>query len=129
LFSTGDDLAKFAQLFLGKGLFQGHRYLSESAVAEMTRSQLSAEVFATVPQPPGGGPTFRPVTGLGWGVGATGSYFHPGVASTDIRIDPARGNGTIGLMQQAGDETVLAISRQLVDAARRHWDQTMNQSP
>jgi len=129
LFSTGDDLAKFAQLFLGKGLFQGHRYLSESAVAEMTRSQLSAEVFATVPQPPGGGPDVPASYGLGWGVGATGSYFHPGVASTDIRIDPARGYGTIGLMQQAGDETVLAISRQLVDAARRHWDQTMNQSP
>ena len=62
-------------------------------------------------------------------MGATGACFHPGVASTDIRIDPERGYATVGLMQQAGDEVVLSVYRQLVDAARRHWDQTMNQSP
>jgi CubicO group peptidase (beta-lactamase class C family) len=129
LFSTGDDLAKFAQLFLGKGQFQGRRYLSETAVADMTRNQLSPEAFATVPQPPGDDPDVPAGYGLGWGVGATGAYFHPGVASTDIRIDPERGYATVALIQQAGDETLLSVRRQLIDAARRHWDQTMNQSP
>jgi CubicO group peptidase (beta-lactamase class C family) len=90
---------------------------------------LSPEAFATVPQPPGDDPDVPAGYGLGWGVGATGAYFHPGVASTDIRIDPERGYATVALIQQAGDETLLSVRRQLIDAARRHWDQTMNQSP
>ena len=65
LFSTGDDLAKFAQLFLGKGRFHGRRYLSETAVADMTRNQLSPEAFATVPQPPGSDPDLPAGYGLG----------------------------------------------------------------
>ncbi len=121
LFSTGDDLARFAQMFLARGTFEGRRYLSESAVAEMTRNQLSPEALATVPQPPGG--LDVPATyGLGWGVGASGAYFHPGVTSTNIRVDPKRGYATIFLLQQAGDMTILEVSVRLIDAANRHWD-------
>ena len=122
LFSTGDDLARFARMFLGKGTFEGRRYLSESAVEQMTRSQLSPEVLATVPQPPGG-PDVPATYGLGWGVGATGAYFHPGAASTDIRVDPNRGYATIFLPQQAPDTTILEVYLPLIDAARKHWDQ------
>lgn len=122
LFSTGGDLARFAQMYLGKGSFQGRRYLSESAIAEMTRGQLSAEAFSTVPQPPAGGPDVPATYGLGWGVGASGAYFHPGVASTNIRVDPVRGYAAIGLLQQAGDATVLEVSMRLDEAARQHWD-------
>jgi CubicO group peptidase (beta-lactamase class C family) len=122
LFSTGGDLARFAQLFLGKGVFEGHRYLSEASVADMTRSQLSAEVFATIPQPPGSGPDVPASYGLGWGVGASGAYFHPGSASTNIRIDPVRGYAAILLPQQAPDATVLEMYRKLDEAARQHWD-------
>ena len=122
LFSTGGDLARFAQLFLGKGVFEGHRYLSEASVAEMTRGQLSAEVFATIPQPPGGGPDVPASYGLGWGVGATGAYFHPGSASTNIRIDPTRGYAAIFLPQQAPDATVLEMYLKLGEAARQHLD-------
>ena len=121
LFSTGGDLARFAQMFLARGTLDGRRYLSESAVAEMTRSQLSPEVAATVPQPPGG-PDVPATYGLGWGVGATGAYFHPGAASTDIRVDPKRGFATIFLPQQAPDMTILEIYVPLIEAAREHWD-------
>ena len=122
LFSTGGDLARFAQMFLGKGMFEGRRYLSESAVDQMTHSQLSPEVLATVPQPPGGGPDVPATYGLGWGVGASGAYFHPGAASTDIRVDPARGYAAIFLPQQAPDATMLEVYLRLGEAARQHWD-------
>jgi len=122
LFSTGGDLARFAQMFLGKGMFEGRRYLSESAIDQMTHSQLSPEVFATVPQPPGGGPDVPATYGLGWGVGASGAYFHPGVASTDIRVDPTRGYAGIFLPQQAPDATMLEVYQRLGEAARQHWD-------
>jgi CubicO group peptidase (beta-lactamase class C family) len=122
LFSTGGDLARFAQMFLARGTLDGRRYLSESAVAEMTRNQLSPEARATVPQPPGG-PDVPATYGLGWGVGATGAYFHPGAASTDIRVDPKRGYATVFLPQQAPDMTILEIYVPLIDAARKHWDQ------
>lgn len=121
LFSTGGDLARFAQMFLGKGMFEGRRYLSESAVDQMTRSQLSPEVLATVPQPPGG-PDVPVTYGLGWGVGASGAYFHPGAASTDIFVDPARGYAAIFLPQQAPDATMFEVYLRLGEAVRRHWD-------
>ena len=122
LFSTGGDLARFAQMFLNKGVLDGHRYLSETSIDEMTRSQLSPEVFATIAQPPGGGPDVPASYGLGWGVGATGAYFHPGSASTNIRIDPTRGYAGIFLPQQAPDMTVLEMYRKLGEAAQQHWD-------
>jgi CubicO group peptidase (beta-lactamase class C family) len=122
LFASGDDLARFARMFLGRGMLDGHRYLSESAVAEMTRSQLSAEAQATVAQPPGGGPDIPVSYGLGWGIGATGAYFHPGVASTNIRVDPTRGFAAIFLPQQAGDMTIFEASQRLQDAVEKHWD-------
>jgi len=122
LFSTGGDLARFAQMYLGNGMFEGRRYLSESAVDQMTHSQLSPEVFATVPQPPGGGPDVPATYGLGWGVGASGAYFHPGVASTDIHIDPTRGYAAIFLPQQAPDATMLEVYLRLGEALRQHWD-------
>jgi len=122
LFSTGDDLARFAQMFLARGTLGGRRYLSEAAVAEMTRSQLSAEALATVPQPPGGGPDIPASYGLGWGIGASGVYFHPGAASTNIGVDPTRGFATIFLTQQAGDMTILEALARLRDAADKHWD-------
>jgi CubicO group peptidase (beta-lactamase class C family) len=120
LFSTGGDVARFAQLFLGKGSVSGRRYLSESAVTEMTRDQIPDAARATIPQPPSGND--RPVSyGLGWGLGARGSYFHPGMAMTNIRIDDTRSFATIFLPQHGGDEVVLEIQTRLLDAAERHW--------
>jgi CubicO group peptidase (beta-lactamase class C family) len=121
LFSTGGDLAKFAQMFLNQGTLEGHRYLSEWAVAEMTRDQIPPAAASTVPQPPPG-PDSPATYGLGWGVGTTGAYFHPGMAMTDIRIDPKRGLATIFLPQHGGDATVFEIKMRLLDAALTHFD-------
>jgi len=120
LFSTGGDLARFAQVFLGKGSVSGRRYLSETAVAEMTRDQIPDAAKATIPQPPFGND--RPVSyGLGWGLGAHGAYFHPGMAMTNIRIDDTHSFASIFLPQHGGDEVSLEISLRLVDAAEKHW--------
>jgi CubicO group peptidase (beta-lactamase class C family) len=120
LFSTGEDLALFAQMFLRNGELGGRRYLSEAAVAEMTRNQLSAEAAASIPQPPRS-PDAPATYGLGWGVGATGANFHPGVASTDIRISSTRQFASILLAQHAPDATIFEMSLRLIDALERHF--------
>ncbi len=121
LFSTGGDLAQFARLFLGKGVVDGRRYLSEASVSEMTRNQISAEAAPTVPQLPPGSPDSPTTYGLGWGIGAGGAYFHPGMSSTNIRIDPASGYATIFLPQHGGDATIYEISLRTEEAARKHF--------
>ncbi len=40
LLSTVRDYAKFLRMILGRGVLDGHRYLSEKAFAEMTRDQI-----------------------------------------------------------------------------------------
>ena len=44
LFSTASDVGRFCQMILRGGVFDGKRYLSESAVAQMTRKQTGAAV-------------------------------------------------------------------------------------
>ncbi|MBI5832598.1 MAG: beta-lactamase family protein [Armatimonadetes bacterium] len=39
LFSTAADVARFCQMLLNRGVYEGRRYLSEAAVGEMTRKQ------------------------------------------------------------------------------------------
>ena len=120
LFSTAPDLTQFARLFLNEGVVDGKRYLSAAAVAEMTKNQIPPAAASSVPQPPT--PRDLPVTyGLGWGISATGAYFHPGMSSTDIRIDPARGIATIFLPQHGGDATVLEMQDELRDALEEHF--------
>ena len=120
LFSTGPDLALFVQMLLNRGSLGGKRYLSEAAVAEMTRNQVPAELMSMVPSLPGSDAPMG--YGLGWGVGATGAYFHTGVAMTVIRIDPNRGFGTILLSPQSQDEVGFELLMKLTSAANRHWD-------
>lgn len=122
LFTTRPDLAVFVQLFLNRGELGGKRYLSEASVAEMTRNQVPAELMSTVPQPPG--PDGPVGYGLGWGVNASGAYFHVGIALTVIRVDPNRGFGTVLLSPQSQDQAGFEILFRLVDAATRRWDET-----
>jgi CubicO group peptidase (beta-lactamase class C family) len=119
LFSTASDLGKFAQMFLNKGKLHGHRYLSENAVAEMTRSQLSAQAKDSLPQL--GGLDAPHSYGLGWGLGSTGAYFHPGMASTDIRVDPTRRIGIVYLPQHGGDDVAFEIRWKIMDSAERRF--------
>jgi CubicO group peptidase (beta-lactamase class C family) len=86
LFSTAADLARFCQMILGGGVFEGKRYLSEAAVKEMTTKQT--------------GPALKDNYGLGWTTGET--FGHGGAHATNMTIDPKRGLILIFLVQQAG---------------------------
>ncbi len=120
LFSTGLDLALFTQMLLNKGELGGKRYLSEASILEMTRNQVPEELRSMVPSMPG--PDAPMGYGLGWGVGATGAYFHTGVAMATIRVDPTRGFASILLSSQASDEVGFDIMNKLGEAANQHWD-------
>ena len=87
LFSTATDLARFCQMVMNGGVFQGKRLLSESAVKEMTKRQTGAGIKESY--------------GLGWATGG-GSFGHGGALATNMTIDTQRGLITIFLVQHAG---------------------------
>jgi len=98
LFTTAGDLAKFCQMVLNGGVYQGKRYLSEKAVKEMSSVQTGNII-----------PSDRDAYGLGWAVKRTkdgypspGSFGHRGAASTHMWIDPAMQRVFI-VMVQRGD--------------------------
>lgn len=85
LFSTADDLSRFARMMLNGGSLDGQRVLTPLAVVKMT-----------TPQSPLGHPARR---GLGWDFDSpyssvrgdlflVGSYGHTGFTGTSIWIDP-----------------------------------------
>ena len=85
VFSTVDDLARFGQMILNGGVYDGRRILSPLAVLQMTS-----------PQSPAGKPILR---GLGFdihsryhaprgGLFPVGSFGHSGFTGTSIWIDP-----------------------------------------
>jgi CubicO group peptidase (beta-lactamase class C family) len=91
LFSTAHDYARFAQMLLNRGALDGHRYLSEKAVAQMD-SVLSGDVVTG----------FTP--GNGWGAAccvvrqpqgisamlSPGTFGHGGAYGTQVWIDPVK---------------------------------------
>lgn len=88
LFSTAEDCSRFCRLVLGKGVFEGRRLLSEAAVAEMTKRQTP--------------PTVKESYGLGFSVGADGTFGHGGAFATNMSIDRGRGLAVVWLVQDAG---------------------------
>ena len=85
LFSTGDDLAIFAQMLLADGRWKGARVLSPLTVAKMMRPATPAAM--------------QPVRGLGWDIDTSfstnrgellpvGSFGHTGFTGTSLWIDP-----------------------------------------
>jgi CubicO group peptidase (beta-lactamase class C family) len=87
LFSTAQDVGRFCQMILNNGVFEGRRYLSEAAVAEMTKKQT--------------GDALKEGYGLGWSTGG-GSFGHGGAYATNMVIDPKRGLIVVFLVQHAG---------------------------
>lgn len=87
LFSTAHDVARFCQMVLNGGTFEGRRYLSREAVAEMTRRQTDESIEQSY--------------GLGWATGG-GTFGHGGAFATNMTIDPGRGLITVFLVQHAG---------------------------
>lgn len=92
LFSTAADAAKFYQMMLNHGLFNGHQILKPGTVAEMTRKQTG---------------DLRARPGMPWGLGfcviedpaqmqsnatiSPGSFGHGGAFGTQSWADPTRG--------------------------------------
>jgi len=85
LFTTADDLAKFAQMMLNRGEYNGVRLFSPATVQKFTS-----------PASPADQPILR---GLGWDIDSTyssnrgelfpiGSYGHTGFTGTSVWIDP-----------------------------------------
>jgi CubicO group peptidase (beta-lactamase class C family) len=87
LFSTASDVARFCQMVLNGGVFNGKRYLSEAAVKEMTSKQT--------------GDAIKEGYGLGWSTGG-GNFGHGGAHATNMNIDTKRGLITIFMVQHAG---------------------------
>jgi CubicO group peptidase (beta-lactamase class C family)/pimeloyl-ACP methyl ester carboxylesterase len=103
LYSTGSDLAKFYQMMLGRGSYQGRRILSEKAVAAMTSLQ-TGDLKAG----------FVPGMGFGLGVGyvrepvgvtrmlSVGSFGHGGYYATQAWVDPKQDFFIVLMIQRLG---------------------------
>jgi CubicO group peptidase (beta-lactamase class C family) len=87
LFSTASDVAIFCQMMLNGGTYKDKRYLSESAVKELTRKQT--------------GEGIKTPYGLGFSTGG-GSFGHGGAMATNMNIDTKRGLITVWMVQHAG---------------------------
>ncbi len=87
LFSSATDVAKFCQLILNEGEFEGKRILSKSAVLELTKRQTPD--------------TVKESYGLGFTT-FNGVYGHGGAWATNMSIDSKRGLVTVWLVQHTG---------------------------
>lgn len=86
LFSTAADTARFCQMILNGGEWEGKRYLSEAAVHEMMRKQTG---------------DLTDSYGLGWATGPDW-FGHGGAQSTNMTIDAKRGLIYVWMVQHAG---------------------------
>ena len=87
LFSTAADVARFCRMILNGGELDGHRYISEAAVKQMTTKQTAESL--------------KDGYGLGWSTGG-GNYGHGGAFATNMNVDAARGLITVYLVQHSG---------------------------
>ena len=111
LFSTADDVAKFAQ-----ELLFGHKVLSRLAIEKMTTPQTS--------------PTAASLRGLGWDIDSpfasnrgellpVGSYGHTGFTGTSLWIDPATNSYIVLLTNSVhprGGKSVVSLRSRLATA-------------
>jgi CubicO group peptidase (beta-lactamase class C family) len=102
LFSTAADVARFCQMMLNGGTFNGKRLLSESAVKEMTTRQTAEGI--------------KDSYGLGWSVGDV-TFGHGGAYATNMTVDTKRGLVTVFLVQHAGFPNDGAKSREAFQKA------------
>jgi len=122
LFSTADDLAKFAQQLLS-----GHAVLSRSAIEKMSTPQQAA--------------TASSLRGLGWDIDSpfasnrgellpVGSFGHTGFTGTSLWIDPTT-NTYIILLTNAvhpiGKGSVISLRTRLASAVVHSLDLTVSE--
>lgn len=87
LFSTAQDTARFCQMLLNGGEWNGRRYLSDAAFKELTKRQTPESV--------------KDSYGLCFAVGPDW-FGHGGAQATGMEIRPAKGLATIWMVQHAG---------------------------
>jgi CubicO group peptidase (beta-lactamase class C family) len=87
LFSTARDMAQFYRMLLSRGQLDGKRYLSESAVKQLTSRQTPPELPQSY--------------GFGLSVGDN-SFGHGGAYSTNTTADTQHGLILVWLVQHAG---------------------------
>jgi CubicO group peptidase (beta-lactamase class C family) len=87
LFSTAEDTARFARMLLNRGELAGHRYLSEAAVAELSKRQTPASLSNAY--------------GLGFAVGPDW-FGHGGAHATNLEIHPGKSRAFVWMVQHAG---------------------------
>jgi CubicO group peptidase (beta-lactamase class C family) len=102
LFSTAPDYARFCQMLLNRGMFEGRRYLTPESVALMTRVHSGTLKTGFT-------------DGNGWGLGvcvvrepqgvtaalSPGSFGHGGAFGTQAWLDPVRQRAFILMVQRA----------------------------
>lgn len=130
LFSTGPDYARFCQMLLAGGLFDGRRYLSSGAIQLLTTIQtgdLPCGFFLSKASGDYG-------ANYGWGMGtcilraphegvaamlSPGTYGHGGAWGTQAWIDPVRGAAYIQMVQRpnAGNPDASDLRRAFQQAA------------
>ncbi len=111
LFTTGPDYARFCQMLLGGGVFNGKRYLSNDAMKLLTTIQTGdlPAGFLQTPELGNHGADY------GWGIGvaiqrrphagvgsmlSAGTFGHGGAWGTQAWIDPVRGVAYILMVQR-----------------------------
>lgn len=117
LLTTPADLAKYAQMWLRNGEYDGRRYLSPATVEAATRNQLES-----MKEVPADDRRCRP-WGLGWRLNwaahsanfgdflSPSAYGHWGATGTALWIDPARDAICVFLTTQPQEPTGKYLSR------------------
>ena len=123
LFSTADDLAKFAEAYLS-----GNKILGRAAIEKMTTPQQPA--------------TAASLRGLGWDIDSpfasnrgellpVGSYGHTGFTGTSLWIDPVTNTYIIILANVGhphGNGSVVALRAQVANAVVHALDLTVDEA-
>jgi len=122
LFSTAMDYARFCEMLLQGGQFNGVRLLSPRTVEMMRTNHVNPDPLKTMPPGTGWGMDFQVITdaaAAGENV-PTGTYTWFGIAGTWFWIDPVHDLAFVGMVQHQNLGTTRAIhalSRSLVDGA------------
>ena len=88
LFSIAEDCARFCQMILSGGTFEGRKYLSEAAIKQMTSRQTPEGIETSY--------------GFGWGVDKE-TFGHGGAYKTNMTINPKLGLITVFLIHHASE--------------------------
>lgn len=122
LFSTAEDLGRFAAMLANGGEFNSVRIVQEATLREFTRKQPGAGTRALGWDTPG-----RPGNGAAGGRIAPTAFGHTGFTGTSLWVDPERGTWTVLLTNRtyaprAGNR-IQALRRSIHDQVAIAVDQ------